>query len=169
MKLMPSFFRKPKKQSNVPYYLCGGMVLLLVIGIWVFLKTKNQDNFECKSLPAAEKIQQADLIVSGKVFLVLADGPENAKVLFTADKIYKGQMPEGGIEIFAKQSTAIKNPSTNCELHFASNNQEYLLYLKKGEDGLFTTSKCFGSRLLGNGLSSEEFSILGEGQVVNQT
>jgi len=163
----PKFFRK--NRLNKKLIIFGLVAIIIAIAIVVIPKLNSNKQLICDKTTPQAKTDQASLIVSGQVFLVLADGPENAKVLFTPDKIYKGQVPKFGISIAALQDTAIKNASQNGELHFVADNQKYLLYLKAGVDGMFNTSKCFGSRVFGSGLSPEESAILGSGKKVMQS
>jgi hypothetical protein len=160
-----SKFAKPNR-LNKKLVIIGLLIIIVVIVIIAMPKSNSSNQLVCQPTTLPEKFEQADLIVSGKVFLVLADGPQNAKVLFSADRVYKGEIPKFGITIAAKQDTAITNASSNGELHFATDNQEYLLFLKSSSGGLYTTSRCFGSREFGNGLSAEETQVLGQGQVV---
>lgn len=113
----------------------------------------------CVALSAAERIARADLIVTGSVFAVLS-GPTGADVLVTPDRVFKGQVPKEGITIAAKDAKAGVSLSEGGELHFRSTDPVYLLFLRQRPDGRFLTSRCDGSRFLGNGLSEEEEPLL---------
>jgi hypothetical protein len=122
----------------------------------------------CSSLILVDHFVQADLVITGTAFLVLPSGAESAKVLISPTSLYKGNIPAGGIEITAKQDTAVLGSETFGELHFVSGQPPYLLFLQQRADGLFNTSRCMGSRSLGTGLTPEEKIVLGAGQIVNQ-
>ncbi|RJO59695.1 hypothetical protein C4546_01260 [Candidatus Parcubacteria bacterium] len=168
---MPYFYKiRPKAADGmkIPWVLLGIIVLVILVAMLLILPgEKANQTLACENLNSQQKFAQADLIVSGKVFLVLADGQKNARVLFSPRQIYKGQLPENGIEISAQQATDLEKSKIGKELHFAANNLEYLLYLKTDEAGKFKTSVCFGSRVLVTDLSPEEAQVLGPGQKVN--
>lgn len=117
-----------------------------------------REPFRCPVEAASERIARADLIVTGSVFAVIP-GPTGADVLITPDRVYKGQAPKEGITITAKDAEAGVSLSEG-ELHFRSVDPTYLLFLRQRSDGRFLTSRCDGSRFLGNGLSAEEEPLL---------
>lgn len=120
----------------------------------------------CPTLSIEERTARADLIVTGSVFAVLPLEGSLTRVLVEADRVYKGAVPEKGIEVVAigiKPEERISVPGG--DLHFTSNDPPYLLFLRQREDGRYLTSRCDGSRVLGSGFNTEEGALLRQGAV----
>lgn len=115
----------------------------------------------CTPLPFAASIARADLILTGEVFLVVPADPGFATVLITPLRVYKGNVSAQGIRIRALADAPITGVASD-DLHFASGQTPYLLFLQQQPDGVYRTSKCVGSRLLGGELTVEEQEALGQ-------
>jgi len=120
--------------------------------------------------PADQTIEQlkgrADIILIGSVFAVLQNNDGSADVLITPQNFYKGSEPERGITIAARPATGGEiGGSGNSDLHFSSDDPPYLFFLTERSDGRFQTSRCDGSRLLGQGLTTGEQAALGSGRL----
>ena len=118
--------------------------------------------FQCPATTLAERINEADIIVTGSVFAVLPD-PVGAMVIIEPLRVYRGRVTAPSIRIPAHDATADTTKNDTGNLFFASDQPPYLLFLKKGPNGEYLTSRCYGSRLLGDGLTTEEQRILGNG------
>lgn len=90
--------------------------------------------------------------------MVPAD-PGYATVLITPGRVYKGNVLNDGIRIRAKAGVLASEGSQD-DLHFASDQAPYLLFLQQQFDGSYHTNKCLGSRLLGSGLTPAEQLVL---------
>jgi hypothetical protein len=157
-----------------------GAVLVFSVGFWYARSdqsTASPTNStasmptekQCARQVLPDHIAAADLILSGEVFVVLPDEP-NALVYIKPLTVYKGT-PPAQIIIRATAATAtaggtggnaiviLPNGTKESELHFASGQPPYLLFLR-GSDNKFITSRCDGSRLLGGGLTAEESAVL---------
>jgi hypothetical protein len=107
-----------------------------------------------------ENVDSADLILTGMVFAVVPGEPY-AKVLITPQRVLRGVVPKNGIVLLALPEQT-GGGSVSADLHFSSMDEPYLLFLKSSSDGTYTTSQCDGSRLLGDGLTTEEQLELGK-------
>lgn len=109
-----------------------------------------------------EQTARADLVIIGRVFAVLP-GPTGGDVLITVDRALKGNAPLVGVTIAALDVAQPKERPGQLagELHFASEQPPYLLFLRARSDGRYNTSRCDGSRFLGRGLTTEENQALG--------
>lgn len=144
-----------------------GMLVVVLLGVWLRSERKSSETVvQCDVTSAAQQYAAADLVLTGEVFLVVPDGTENAKVLITPLRLYKGDVPAAGVAITAKAESGGTESNVTGELHFASGQPPYLLYLTQQANGLYTTSRCMGSRLLGEGLTNEEQQVLGIGQTI---
>jgi hypothetical protein len=160
--------QRPRNSQRVILVLAVVVAVAAIVFGFLHFRTPTQSTRTCSPTAVAENYISADSVVSGNVFLVVADGPENAKVLLSVDRVYKGVIPSTGITIAAKQGNGVIANPANPELHFEASATQYLLFLKKRDDGLFTTSYCYGSRELGSGLTQSEALILGAGQPAHQ-
>lgn len=156
---------------------CG--VILIVVGAaiavcvvaYVFIQSSRDGDHErivCGEITSYEAFTYADLIVTGDVFAIVP-GDQYAQILFTPDWVYKGMIPDTGIQIASTAvDDTVKYPRGDVapDLHFTSSDPPYLLYLRRRDDGTFSTSRCYGSRLLGAGLTADERVTLGDGQEV---
>lgn len=113
----------------------------------------------CAPLSVVESVRHADLILTGDVFLVVPAEAGLATVLITPHQVYKGDVPALGVRIRALATTEGANVNTD-DLHFASQQPSYLLFLQEDTDGLYRTSRCIGSRSLGSGLTATERALL---------
>lgn len=145
-------------RSHRTYVVVGVAAVLLVTGIW-WLWPMPATSVKCPKRTAAQNAERADLIMIGSVVIVLPGDPY-AQVMVHPDKTYKGS-PSNAVKIFAQPSNlnATSNDVINGDLHFASTQPPYLLFLQKSGDG-YTTSKCDGSRSLGSGLTADEKAAL---------
>ncbi|MEK7639706.1 MAG: hypothetical protein AAB424_00985 [Patescibacteria group bacterium] len=114
----------------------------------------------CVPLAIIDSVARADLILTGEVFLVVPADPGYATVLITPERVYKGEVLKAGVRIRAKADSLVGG-SVLDDLHFASNQPPYLLFLQQDTDGLYRTSKCIGSRSLGSGLTVDERAAFG--------
>lgn len=156
-------------------------VVVLAAGVWYARSTQEptvQGNVitagtnerQCPNQTESARIAAADLIVTGTVSVVLPEGSD-ALVYIKPQTIYKGDIltpfiiraqtidgvATGGS---AKQQIVVLPDGTkDSELHFASEQPPYLLYLRKSGNK-FLTSRCDGSRFLGTGLTAEEQASL---------
>ncbi|MBI2984428.1 MAG: hypothetical protein HYY50_02290 [Candidatus Kerfeldbacteria bacterium] len=116
----------------------------------------------CHPWTPAEAIRQADLIMTGQVFIVLPSRL-GAEIVIEPGRVFHGQLPEGAVRVVAKPVTKmVMSPDgSEPELHFTSDQPPYLLVLRRRTDGLYETRSCWGSRLLGPGLRPEEEAAWG--------
>jgi len=114
----------------------------------------------CVPIAPAVALERADLVLTGEVFLVVPAGGEYAHVLITPSRVYKGKTPPAGVRILALADTGTAAGQLPNDLHFASGQSPYLLFLRQGADGIYRTSRCDGSRLLGIGLTDAEAAAL---------
>lgn len=151
-------------QKKKNYKIIWGVLIFLVLLLIIYFQfiSKWGTNASRKQLSTEQKIAGADLIVTGNVFAVIP-GPTGADVLINVDQVYKGTVPERGITIAALDAEKMNEERSidGTDLHFASGQPPYLLYLHEREDDRYHTSRCDGSRFLGEGLSSEEQQFLG--------
>lgn len=124
---------------------------------------------DCPSKTVAERVGQADLILEALVEMVVP-GEEYAEVYLRPGIIYKGEALRP-LRILAKPTNTSSASATQGfsqvrldgrvenELSFASETQPYILFLQRTSDG-YTTSRCEGSRFLGNGLTDAERVVL---------
>ncbi|MEK7631961.1 MAG: hypothetical protein AAB445_03805 [Patescibacteria group bacterium] len=141
-----------------------GAIITAVLAATLVIDRKQpaaEQSANCTPLSLAESVARADLILTGKVFLVVPAEPGYATVLITPQHFYKGTLPALGVRIRALATTEGENIPAD-DLHFASNQPPYLLFLEQDADGVYRTSKCMGSRLLGSGLTAEEQALLGQ-------
>jgi hypothetical protein len=165
LKGMPLRVYPKRKQMVSTRRLLGfgfGAFAIVLLGVSLYPENKPVAvEAQCDTVSVAQQYAAADLVLTGEVFLVVPDGVENAKVLITPSRLYKGKVPAIGIAIAAKAGANKVESDVAGELHFASGQPPYLLFLKTGENGVYTTSRCMGSRLLGEGLTSEERKAFG--------
>ncbi|GEM_PF-2345822 len=156
-------------------------LVVLGLGVWYARSEKtdtavtNIQTFQitekkCSIQTTAEQAAAADLILTGEVFVVLPDEPD-ALVYMKPLTVYKGLPPmpliiraNAGENVPAgesgrRQIIVLPDGSRQNELHFASEQPPYLLFLRKS-DNKFLTSRCDGSRVLGSGLNEGEQSVL---------
>jgi len=132
-------------------------------------RTSLQNTLQKKSIcpaSALEKFSQADLVLSGTVFMVVPD-QELARVIITPEKIYKGTLTQPTVAILAREEEPVTavTPGAIPTLHFQTGQLPYLLYLDDRHDGTYSTSICNGTRLLGSGLSDEEVTASQGGNI----
>lgn len=155
-----------------------GLILLLPAlcvsaAIYVVVRSEAFDQEACIARLPSEYADNADLIITGEVFAVVPEETTGATVLITPLRVYHGVLPERGVDIASRvgtPSTSDGSPKDNSmgELHFASGQPPYLLYLREGDDGRYRTSACDGSRSIPGGLTAQEQALLGEGEEVPQ-
>ncbi|MFC1662978.1 hypothetical protein ACFL04_02290 [Patescibacteria group bacterium] len=146
------------------------VIIVIILGIfWLLLDAPIKNLFKsklvCPDRTVDENILDADIIVIGSVFAVIP-GQTGADVLITPTLLYKGAIPDNGIIIAASPAEGSEEQlmlEVKDDLHFASGQPPYLLFLRARQDDLFNTSKCYGSRALGEGLNEEEEILLGDG------
>jgi hypothetical protein len=157
---------EPKRILKLVGIIVVLVVVLLVIRLSDNLSSVDSDG--CGITSSEVQVAAADLIVTGKVFAVIP-ADEMADVLIEPIHLYQGSRPDQGIIIAAQPLVENGNNARTAqinELHFASGQSPYLLYLIERSDGRYNTSRCDGSRLFGAGLSDEEQLILGDGLLV---
>jgi hypothetical protein len=113
--------------------------------------------FSCPERTVAEQAARADLIMTGEVTGVLPGEPYG-RVMIRPIHVYKGQ-PGAPTFILARPKTDLTVSSNPGDLHFQSDQPPYLLFLRQISGG-FLTSRCDGSRFLGDGLTSDEKTVL---------
>ncbi|MEK7570189.1 MAG: hypothetical protein AAB515_01975 [Patescibacteria group bacterium] len=139
-----------------------GAIITAILAATLVIDRKQpatEQSVNCTPLSLAESVAHADLILTGKVFLVVPAEPGYANVLITPQHFYKGTLPALGVRIRALATTEGENIPAD-DLHFASSKPPYLLFLQQQVDGTYRTSKCVGSRLLGSGLTAAEQLVL---------
>lgn len=138
------------------------IIVFLIAGwsLWFVTKHEAVSSQMC-STTLEDNIRSADVIMTGQVFAVLPGGALGAKVIMTPLTVYRGNLdaPTATIEARA-DSGEDEVPVNGHELHFASGQSAYLLFLHRTEDGVYRTSECQGSRFLGAGLTDAEQSLL---------
>ena len=152
----------------VPAFVLGVFAVVFILTSVSKPNASFPKTIVCGILTARQSASYADLVVTGTVFAVVP-GEEYAQILFTPDRVYKGTIPDQGIRIASVAVDGnVKRPRGDDapDLHFTSEDPPYLLFLRKREDGAFLTSRCYGSRILGSGLTDDERSALGDGQEV---
>ncbi|MBI3956956.1 MAG: hypothetical protein HY340_03105 [Candidatus Kerfeldbacteria bacterium] len=130
--------------------LIGGAVVLgIIIGIRQQPPaTTLPQETACEPRSGQDYLARADLIIVGRVFAVVP-GPTGADVLITVERTLKGTPPNTGVTIAAKDARPTQETGARRnELHFASGQGDYLLFLRTRRDGRFATSVCDGSRVL---------------------
>lgn len=139
-----------------------GIVALIGANAWLYFfhiqPEKSVVTSTCPKITMAQQITRADLVVTAKVVTVVANG-KLAEVLLSPLHIYKGQVTSATLRVVANPSTAGAG-LYNSDIHFASDQPPYLLFLRQQSDGRYFTSKCDGSRLLGEGLTEMEKTAL---------
>lgn len=137
-----------------------GALIMTTTAIRTSLETTPAKLAACIPLTLADSVARADLVLTGDVFLVVPAEPGYASVLITPQKVLKGKVPSQGVRILAIADAGAAG-SRSDDLHFTSNQPPYLLFLQQQPDGVYRTSKCVGSRLLGGGLTVEELAAFG--------
>lgn len=123
----------------------------------------------CPTMSLSEKVAAADVVLEATVEMVVP-GETLAEVFLQTNHLYKGTL-ERPQRVFANPTNPII-PSTNQhyrqveidglrfdEISFATGQAPYLLFLRATEGG-YLTSRCDGSRLLGDGLTKAEKAAL---------
>lgn len=130
---------------------------------------------DCPALTLDQRVERADVIVSASVAMVVP-GKKYAEVYLDPLITYKGQLVRP-MRILAKSLTGYPHTSKQTfsqvrldgkienELSFASDQKPYLLFLHASTDG-YLTSRCDGSRPIGEGLTPEEQRLLAPVDVV---
>lgn len=140
-------------------------VVIIILAVVVFVgytrlpqPTPAPQTSTCPTRTIQENVDRADIIMTGSVDIVLPGEPY-VSVMVIPGKIYKGQA-DGLVKIWAHEANASNTAGHgNQEIHFASDQEPYLLFLRQG-DGGYLTSRCDGSRLLGSGLTDDERRVL---------
>jgi hypothetical protein len=138
-----------------------------IIGFWsapateppLLITTKQS----CQPDSLSEQVAAADLIIVGQVLVVFPSRTTGlAEVYVHPTEVYKGTTKNNTVILMAQAATDIPRSSKQLatDLHFTSDDPSYLLFLKKRHDGRFNTSTCYGSRVLGEGLTEEEKTLL---------
>ena len=144
------------------------LAIVGILGAWRFRHASESVNIHqsvaesiCPKRTVAQNFLYADAVMTGSVTGVLPVG-DVADVWIEPGEIYKGHVTEKNIKIAARQSinTNLHIAESPEDLHFQSVDPPYLLFLKLRSDGRYDTSRCFGSRELGSGLTIEEESVL---------
>lgn len=138
------------------------VVVFLIAGwsLWVVTKHDAVSPDTC-STTVQENVRSADVVMTGQVFAVLPGGSLGAKVIMTPLTVYRGNLDAPTATIEARADSEGKEILANShELHFASGQSSYLLFLHRMEDRTYRTTECQGSRFLGAGLTDAEQSLL---------
>lgn len=145
--------------------------IVVVVAAAIFIATKpkrvpqlntnaQQPSWLCPDRTLAENVAAADLILTGEVAAVLFQ-KTLADVWIKPRERFKGTPPSTGLRIMANPVEDAQGTVEGMgDLHFTSDDPPYLLFLKQRADGRFSTSACYGSRLLGDGLTPEEKTVL---------
>lgn len=150
---------------------------IIVSGIFFFWSAQPAPNTristtikDCRSATISERLEAADVVLIARVIIVVP-GEQYAEVYLEPDRLYKGSLARPW-RIFANdQSTRSLvgqqgfsqvriDGQVENEINFTSHQAPYLLFLRT-TDGGYLTSRCDGSRLLGDGLTDEEKIALG--------
>lgn len=125
---------------------------------------------QCAAQSLGEQALKATVVLEGTVAMVVP-GERFAEVYIEPSRIFKGELvrpwrifahdesvrSDSGQQVF---SQVRMNGQVENELSFASDQPPYLLFLQQ-TDGGYMTSRCDGSRLLGDGLTEAEKVALG--------
>ncbi len=159
----------PATNGRFALGVLGLALVLLAGGWWVWGRSTSVtvNGQSCATADIQDQLTAADLVLTGSVFAVLP-AATGADVIIAPDRLYRGRLttPSPRIAALADQTGADTKKYTEGELHFASGQGRYLLFLHARSDGRYDTRACFGSRLLTKGLSPEETSALGAGTPV---
>lgn len=107
----------------------------------------------------AEKVLSADVIVAGRVAIVVGQPNGRARVIIQPDHIYQGADAAPTLVLQALDAAASAGQPRTTTLHFSSADPAYLFYLHRAQDGTYTTSTCDGTRLLGEGPTAAEQAL----------
>ncbi|MEK7537595.1 MAG: hypothetical protein AAB619_01320 [Patescibacteria group bacterium] len=148
----------------MPLLLYGAVVVWVAAGRWPRGQVEPVATDTVRPCPTtvAERINQADVILSGRVAMVIPGGPGGAEVIINPIEVYQGAISMPTVTIHALDDRVIRSgpmmrPS---DFHFASDQPPYLLYLRRQSDGTYLTRRCEGSRWLGPGLNEAEQRLL---------
>lgn len=149
------------------------LTVLLVTGSLVYLQVRliaTHDYYSalshvatipfCGREPVRDSMQKSAAVVKATVFVV-TEKNERAEVVLTIENVYAGTISEPTITVYARIADE-KEEGRGSDLHFASGQPPYLLFLRKAADGEWQTSRCYGSRMLKGELTEEERGVLEE-------
>ncbi len=141
------------------------LVLLIVLGLLLYAELRLMATRDyqsalnqtaamqfCGREPIREYVQKATAVVKATVFAV-TEKNDRANVTLTIENVYAGTVSEPTITIPATIAGAEQQSS---DLHFASGQPPYLLFLRKTAGGEWRTSRCYGSRMLKGKLTEEK-------------
>lgn len=146
-------------QRRSPLFITTGLVIL-TLAVWQLsltppLSTRVVNQQPACSLTLAEQIAQADVILTGRVAMIIPGAPGQARVIIRPDHVYRGAISAATVTVLAVDD--LNQPSAGpTMLHLTSHDPPYLFYLRRVADDLYTTSRCQGTRLLGMGPSPLE-------------
>jgi len=139
------------------------IISLVIMMAWpVKRQVVNQVTSACPETTLTDQVAAADVIATGTVFMVVPEAG-HALVIIDPLRVYRGQIIGADIRILAADVANLESSPDSNQLNFASGQSPYLLFLKASPNGQYTNSHCFGSRLLGQGLTTAEQQLLGEG------
>lgn len=105
-----------------------------------------------------DNVKKADRILIGRVEGVLGSD-RVADVWIEPQTWYKGKSSKKFLRIQAV-ATRPGRAKVDDDLSFASDRPAYLLFLRQVSGGQYRTSRCYGSRVLGAGLTTAEAQVL---------
>lgn len=103
-----------------------------------------------------KNVKAADRILIGRVEAVLSGTPY-LDVWIEPITWYHGKTTDKYLRLLARAATPT---GASSSLHFASDQSPYLFFLRSAPGGKYRTSRCWGTRLLGSGLTSNEQAVL---------
>jgi len=106
-------------------------------------------------------IKKADRILIGRVEAVLPSTPY-LDVWIEPVTWYKGKSADAYVRLLARDVPTTASAGSATDLHFASGQAPYLFFLRSVTGGKYRTSRCWGTRALGSGLTSQERAVLTE-------
>lgn len=132
-----------------------GIVFSLPIAVATF-SLKKEPTASC-TINLEKNWQRASMVFTGTVEGVLDDAA-TADVWMAPITWYKGKQDVPFVRFTADIATSsTKGASTGV---LTSGQTTYLLFLRKSAGGAYRTSPCFGTRVLGSGLTTAEKKLL---------
>ena len=173
-KASPSKIQMRKKKSVYPTNLLPHflIVALLLLGLSKLAEPPTPHllgvTSPCPHIDIDQAYKNSDLVITGKVFAVVPS-VHGAEVLVTPERIFRGTFVDPTIRLAAVAETPGKhqlvlNPAV---IHLSSASPTYIFFLRQHPDGLYTTSRCDGTRPLTDGFSPAEAAALGAGFAVH--
>lgn len=140
---------------------CAGL-LVIGLGVGITIRRKPaplniQSNKGCPTTQR-QRVAKADLILTGRVDMVLPDSVTGAKAVIIPDQIFKGSSSFPTVSVLAADDQQVNGRSGSDQdvLHLKSGVGTYLFYLRKVSDATYVTRPCDGSRFLDSTIPTDE-------------